>query len=108
MVMSATEPSEFNQGSPNKLYIGAGGQLINITQGNVTIEDVDSTIRSQSSVPAYNEGKVKLYFHGKVSYEDRAKNQHWTKVCIYHAHGRGLTDFNACSKGNEIDARPGW
>jgi hypothetical protein len=108
MVMSATEPSEFNQESANKVYIGAGGQLINITQGNVTIEDVDGTVRRQSNVAAYNEGKFKLYFHGKVSYEDRGKNQHWTKVCIYHTYGRGLTEFNACSKGNEIDAEPGW
>lgn len=108
MVLSATEPSEFNQESANKHYIGAVGQLININQANVTIDDVDGTIRSQSRIAAYNTGKFKLYFHGKVGYEDRAKNQHWTKVCIYHSYGRGLIDFNACSNGNELDTEPGW
>lgn len=108
MVMSATEPSDFKPQSADRLYIGAGGQLININQGNVTVEDVADTTRSQSNVAAYNEGKFKLYVHGIVNYEDRAKHQHKTIVCIYHAHGKGSTDFNACSTGNEIDTEPGW
>jgi len=99
--MSDTQLAEFKPESTTALPIGSG-QLTK-DPGSVTIEAIDDTIRNQSSITEYNAGRLRLYFQGKASFKDSAQHPHWTKVCIYHAHGQRLTEFNACPKGNSMD-----
>jgi hypothetical protein len=65
--------------------------------------DIDDTIRDQSSVAAYNKGKLKLYFQGQIRYKDILGVDHCTKVCMYHVHGRQPNIFYGCSEGNQMD-----
>jgi hypothetical protein len=91
MVMSDTQPPEFESKSTIERHIGSG-QLSAFAEP-VTIYDIDGTIRNQSSVAALNEGKLKLYFQGQIHYKGIIGKGHCTKVCMYHVHGRGLTTF---------------
>jgi hypothetical protein len=101
MVMSKTQPPEFEPKSTTERPIGSG-ELSSYAEP-VTIDDIDDTIRNPFSVAAYKEGKLNLYFQGQIRYKDILGVDHCTKVCMYHVHGRGLTTFYGCSEGNEMD-----
>jgi hypothetical protein len=101
MVMSKTQPPEFEPKSATERQIGAG--QLSSSEEPVTIYDIDDAIRNPSSVAAYNEGKLNLYFQGQIRYKDVIGVHHSTKVCMYHVHGRELNTFYGCPHGNEMD-----
>ncbi|MBZ5696400.1 MAG: hypothetical protein LAN36_13700 [Acidobacteriia bacterium] len=56
------------------------------------------------SLSAYNNGINSIYVHARIDYVDAFKMPHWTTICIFHIHGRPLSEFQYCERGNDADS----
>lgn len=56
-------------------------------------------------VDAYRAGTTRIYAQVLIDYTDAFVNStpHWTRICVWHANGRPLTEFGFCDQGNEMD-----
>lgn len=62
-----------------------------------------STQLTPEIVAAYRTGTLRLYFWGRVVYEDIFGSKHWTEFCLYRIGGMDLDNFTMCSEGNDSD-----
>lgn len=66
---------------------------------------VNKTVRidKPGMAAAYKDNKVRVYFTGRINYNDVFGRPHWTTFCAYHTYGQDLKLFNVCPTGNEMD-----
>lgn len=58
---------------------------------------------TSAQIVAYRARAVALTVESVTCFEDAFGRPHWTRTCVQHLHGRGLSDFRSCNTGNEAD-----